>query len=192
MSVLMHTLDNKPINPYNFYKYLCSLYRINIIPDFKVEIDNKLNELKFIFKHTTITYFVDINQWTSTVSINNDMYNYPYLIENKMISCDNNYLILKSNNINDILEPTLGPFNQILDNIDPRNMYTNNKDKHIHNIDHSHYYMFINNLMRHEKKMQLDVLIQNMKPIPEELWDIINTYNKHSEIYYYDFLKQFV
>lgn len=155
MSSVIHYINNKSISIYNFYKYLACLYKSGVIPEFKVEICNKLTKIVFMFNYnnniqSTIIYNTNTGLWTSYTNVLKleEIYNnldYSYLFDNKMIGYDNDMIILQSYDINDILEPSLTPFNK-----DQRDLH-DNSNKKLHNIDHRHYYMFITNLYNIDK-----------------------------------------
>ena len=169
MASIKHTLDNNPINVCNMYKYLINLYKLDIIPIFKVEIKNKLNELVFIFEHATIIYNVNTKKWK--------------IIINEL----NNTPVIESDNIDEILKITLESFNKNA----IYNIHTVNNKK-IHNLDQYHYYIFINNFIKNEKNFKFETYKKKSTYMPEELWCIINQYYKNSDIYYYDFLEQYL
>ncbi len=164
MTSIMHYNNNKQVCIYNIYKYLANLYKIGAIPEFKVEIHNKLTEVVFTFnynnKYSTIKYNTNSGIWTSYTNILtlDEIYNNPdfsYLFDNKMIGYENNMIILQSYDINDILEPSLTPFNN-----NQRNLYDVNNTK-LHNLDHRHYYMFINNLINNDKNIIINECEEN-------------------------------
>ena len=182
MSTIIHYMNNSPIDIHNIYKYLVSLFKIKVISSFDVEI--KYDEISFIFKHATIRYNIYTKIWESIINNNNN-------ISNK------NQIILKSNKIDDILEPTFSPFTPVLiDNnyIDPRNMNTIDKIQ-INNIDNYAFYRFINNLNKYELKTKFENYKKTanaLQILPEELWCIIKSYNKYTDIYYYHFLDMYL
>jgi hypothetical protein len=186
-------MNNSPINIHNIYKYLISLFKIKVIPSFEVEI--KYDEISFIFTHATIRYNIYTKIWKSIINNNNYevlVKTYPYLVKN--IISINNEIILKSNKIDDILEPTFSQFNLVLidnNNIDPRNMHTIDNKK-IDNINNYSFYMFINNINRYELNTKFENYKKNVKYLPEELWCIINSYNKYDDMYYYNFLDMYL
>ena len=172
MATITHYMNNSPINIHNIYKYLISLFKIKVIPSFEVDI--KYDEISFIFTHATIRYNIYTKMWESIIN--------------------NNEIILKSNKIDDILESTFSPFNLVLidnNNIDPRNMHTVDK-KTIDNINNYAFYMFINNINKYELNTKFENYKKNVKYLPEELWYIINSYNKYTDMYYYNFLDMYL
>jgi len=198
-------MNNNPVNIYNIYKYLVNLFKIEVIPAFKVEIRNKLTEIIFTFnynnKQSTIIYNTETKLWrsyTNVVSLNdiqsNNNYDYSYLIKNKMIAFDNDMFIFQSYDINDILEPSLTPFSPVIFNdnyLDPRYLYDVDNIK-LHNLNHKHYYMFINNLYHNDKKMIFEKYSGSIDNVPEELWIHIYSYYKYSDMHYNDFYNQFL
>jgi hypothetical protein len=164
MSAAKHYMNNEPISIHNIYKYLVNLLKIKVIPYFMVSINNTKDEITFTFNYTDIKfgkfgkskliYNIYTKIWTSkfnTTSFNTICKNYNYLIKANMVSIDNivnnNIVInLQSQNIDDILEPSLNPFNTEL-NIDVYNMHEIDNTV-IHNIYHSEYYLFMNNVIQ--------------------------------------------
>ena len=164
MSSIKHYMNNEPISIHNIYKYLVNLLKIKVIPYFMVSINNTKDEITFTFNYTDIKfgkfgqskliYNIYTQIWTSTfntTSFNTICKNYDYLIKANMVSINNivnnNIVInLQSKNIDDILEPSLNPFNTEL-NIDVYNMHEIDNTE-IHNIYHSEYYLFMNNVIQ--------------------------------------------
>lgn len=166
---VMYSLDDKPINVCNMYKFLINLFKLDIIPIFKTQINNKLNELVFIFTNATITYYVDKTIWEITIGDFNNKY------------------VFESNNINEILKIALKLFSKN----EVYNIHTVNNKK-IHNLNQYNYYMFVNNFIKHEQNKYVNKYKKTIKYMPEELWHMINKYYEHSDIYYYDFLDTFL
>jgi hypothetical protein len=170
MDVVKYSLNNKPIGVCNMYSYLINLFKLKVIPIFRTEIKNKLNELVFIFKNATIIYYVDTKKWKITINDTN--------------------CVFETYDINEILKITFELFNKNKPEV-IYNIKTVNNNK-IHNLNHYTYYMFINNFIKHEQKKCFETYKNNSKHMPEELWCIINKYYEHSDMCYYDFLDTFL
>jgi hypothetical protein len=200
MHDIIHYINNKPISIYNIYKYLINLYKLDVIPLFKVEIHNKLTEAVFTFnydneKHSTIIYNTDSELWTIITNVQtiDEIYNnkyYSYLFNNQMIGYNNNMFIFQSYEINDILELAFTSFNS-LNNIDIYNLYDID-DKKINNLDYRHYYMFINNLYSNDRKIVFDKYKENINYMPNELWDNIYSYYKFDNLNFNEFVNNFL
>ncbi len=196
-------MNNIPVSIYNIYKYLASLHKIGFIPEFKVEIRNNLTEAVFTFKYdedrqSTITFDTNTQAWTSYTNVMSldEIYhnsNFAYLFEEKMIGYDNEtYMaILRSYDINDILEPSLTPF-YINSNINLRDIQDKNKTK-LHNLNYRHYYMFINNLLKNDKNMIFDKYKEEINNnIPNEMWNNIYQYYNPDDMNFNDFIEEFI
>lgn len=123
-----HYINNEPISVFNIHKYLSYLARLEIIPWFDITFNNNEMQITTIYiinskwgKNglSTITYNIITRKWKSV--IDNITYEelknqYPYLIEKNMVSIkyEQPYIeyILESDDINDILEPSLNPFDK--------------------------------------------------------------------------------
>lgn len=205
MSSVMHYMNNHPVSICNIYKYLANLFKIGVIPEFKVEIQNGLTECMFSFNYgeekiSIIKYYTETEIWksyTNVISIddiNSNYNNYSYLIDNDMISVENGVIIFQSDDINDILEPSLNPFNPVIVNnnyVNPRILYDIDNNK-LHNLNHTHYYMFINRLRQDDTQFMFNQYKNIVDNIPEELWMKIYSYYKPSDINYNDFINDFL
>ena len=126
-----HHIHNEPISIFNFHKYLNYLWVLGIIPEFKITFNEDFTELQLISIYThnnkwkkygisLITYNINTRKWKSVIDIMTyeDLKNqYPYLIEKNLVSVSYNqpYIeyVLESDDINNILEPSLNPFDNM-------------------------------------------------------------------------------
>ncbi len=202
---IKHYINNNPISIYNLYKYMVNLYKLEVIPEFNVHFNNDLTEIIFLteynnnkWKHqgtSIITYNINTKKWKSCINthmINQLCSTYSYLLE-KNLFIDNTiinneeYLTMESYDIDDILEPSLNPFEtQYLNipcNYDLRNLFTID-NKQINNMYFSCYHTFINNLIRKEFD------IQNSAEYGKE-WEYYYTPN-NSYLTYNNFLNEYI
>ena len=171
-----HFMNNHPINVHNLYKYMINLYKLGVIPEFNVHFNSDLTEMIFVTEYNStkwgqkgtsiITYNINKKKWKTcinTKTIDELVSKYPYLFEKSLFTgittIIEEYLTFESDNIDDILEPALNPFDtQYLDincNYDLRNLYTINK-KHIHNMYFSNYQGFINNIIQDKSNINYE------------------------------------
>ncbi len=193
---MIHYMNNKPICIYNIYKYFVNLYKLGVIPEFKVEVKNNLTEVIFTFNYdnkrtSTIIYDTNTDSWISYTNVLSlkEIYsnpNFAYLFEKQMVGYDNDMTILRSYDINDIIEPSLTPFSDSL-----RNLTDVNNDK-LHNINHRHYYMFINNLIKNDRNNIFNKYADAFENIPKEVWENVYQYYKPNDINYNDFIEEFL
>jgi hypothetical protein len=193
MSSNKHYMNMQPITIYNLYKYMINLYKLGVIPSFSVNFNTDLNEIIFTICYddikwdkygtSVISYNINTRKWKTrlnTLSLEELYNNYNYLIENNNVIfdkkfSDNNYLVLESYNIDDILEPSLNPFEpQYMNygNYNLRDLVTVNSN-HVHNINFSCYHMFINNVIKFETDIKFIKYKAQNDTIPEHLWNII-------------------
>jgi hypothetical protein len=203
MSYLEYYMNNNRLNIHNIYKYLVNLHKINVIPYFEVSFNDTKDEITFTFNYNNefdrcgtskIIYNIYTKIWTSqfnTTSFENIYKNYKYLIENKMLSIDiiDTQLIinLESKKIDDILEPSLNPFNTNLE-INVYNMH-NIDNVEMHNLYYSEYYLFMNNVIQldgyHKIKSSTTNLPTTLQDNIIDNYAILNnfSYNNFMELY---------
>ena len=194
-----HYINNEPLTIHNIYKYLITLYKLNAVPLFGVEFTDNLNEIifKFIYDDkwtkngiSEISYNIKTKIWANKnniLSMDDLYYKYDYLVSYNMIINNNNYMMLESYSIDDILEPSLC----ILENnmYDFRNLHTVNNTQ-IHNICYPAFHHFINNLIKVESDEDYSNFKNNNQCIPSHLWD--NIYSKYKSRNTYLNLKNFI
>ncbi len=199
-----HYMNDYPISIYNLYKYMVNLYKLGVIPEFNVHFNNDLTEIIFLteydnnkWKHqgtSIITYNINTKKWKgciNTHTINQLCSKYPYLLE-KNLFIDNTiineeYLTMESYDIDDILEPSLNPFEieylNISCNYDLRNLHSID-NKEINNMYFSCYHAFINNIIRKE----FDI---NNNTDYGEVWKYYYT-SANSYLTYSNFLNEYI
>lgn len=170
MSSDKYYINNTPINIYNLYKYMINLYKLGVIPEFKVHFNNDLSEIIFVTEYNNpkwekegtsiIIYNNNIKKWKSCINTHTKdelCLKYPHLLEKNLFTditvINEEYLTFESYYIDDILEPSLNPFDPCyLDSscyYDLRKLYSINNQK-IDNMYFSSYHGFINNSIHKE------------------------------------------
>jgi hypothetical protein len=175
MNSTSHYFNNQPLSIYNLYKYLSNLYKLNIIPSFEVDICDNLENIIFTFYYkygtSQIKYNIHNKKWRSlfnTISFERFLYEcnkyYYYIIINKdiNISRNNDYIMLESSNIDDILEPSLNKFDSSYINI-----YSTNNIR-LNNLIESDFYVFINKIMQIDYNRPKNALLLNYESFLHE------------------------
>ncbi len=186
-----YNMNNIPINISNIYKYLINLYKLEIIPYFNVEFNDDLTEIIFTFEYennnkwgkigtSTIMYNINTKLWTSRFNT---------MTENK-------YLVLQSEHIEDILEPSLNSFDIKYSNNNKYNLMNlvdvNNQE--IHNIKYIYYYTFINNLIKTEKINSFNKYKLMNDSLYEHIWEkVYSNYEKSIKMLSFNsFLQEYI
>ena len=146
---------------------MINLYKLGVIPEFQVHFNNDMTEIIFLTEYTNnkwemqgtsiITYNMNIKKWKGCINTRTKdelCIKYPHLFEKNLFINNTiiieEYVTFESYDIDDILEPSLNPFDaRYLDvnycyNL--TQLYSINKTK-IYNMFFAKYHVFLNNLI---------------------------------------------